>query len=355
VIAALLSGLLLNVAQANGETPADTTTSRKLSIIPVPVIAYTPETKWMFGAYVGMIYHMEDSLRPSSTSIKALYSQRKQFVFGFDPTVYAGAYQISNVTEFLKWPDYFYGIGNDVPDSAEEEYTARIIASDFMVRRELRPQFWAGVRYQFERIKLLAVEPRGMLAAKTLPAPVEGITSGAGVSVSYDTRDNIFFPLTGSLANLSASFYRRGLGSEFSYDNYVVDLRHYLPLTGTHLVAFQIYGSFISGTPHFRHYSVLGGDTRLRGYNGARYRDRQAVYAQAEYRFPIWWRFRGVIFSGAGDVVDEIADFAPRKFKHVVGGGLRFLAIEKEKIYVRLDLGYGINSDGFYLAVSEAF
>jgi outer membrane protein assembly factor BamA len=307
------------------------------------------------GIYTGIIYHLADSVRPSSSGVKAFYSQRKQLVFGFDPTIYTGSFQIGNQTEFLKWPDVFFGLGSDSREEDEESYTAQVIGTDLSVRREWWPHLYAGIRYKFENAKLTEMEEGGVLATDGLPAPVVGTTSGAGITANHDTRDNIFFPTRGHYYGGAATFYGTALGSDFTYNKYTLDIRHYIPLCGTHIAAVQAMGNFMEGQPHFRNYSVIGGENQLRGYNSARYRDRQSTYAQAEYRFPIWKRLRGAVFGGAGDVADAIDDFAPGKFKHAIGGGLRFLAIPKEKIYIRLDFGFGANSDAYYLSVNEAF
>ena len=93
----------------------------------------------------------------------------------------------------------------------------------------------------------------------------------------------------------------------------------------------------------------------MRGYYEGRYRDRQYVMTQLEYRFPIWKGFRGAVFAGAGDVADELSHFSRPEFKHSLGGGLRYVLIPKEQISLRVDVGYGAGSDALYIGVNEAF
>jgi len=48
-------------------------------------------------------------------------------------------------------------------------------------------------------------------------------------------------------------------------------------------------------------------------------------------------------------------NFELRKFKYSVGGGIRFLINQKEKLNIRLDFAYGKNSSGMYITIGEAF
>ena len=94
----------------------------------------------------------------------------------------------------------------------------------------------------------------------------------------------------------------------------------------------------------------------MRGYYLGRYRDKNMITFQTEYRFPVGWRFGGVCFLGFGDVANKIADFSPAEFKYSFGLGLRFMFDKQEKINARLDFGYTKDGDlGVYAMVVEAF
>ena len=341
---------------AYAQSSADSTAPKKFGIIPVPFVAYAPETRWAGGVFAGVVYRFTGVERPSASSFSAMYSERKQFDVKADPSVYVGSWHFTHESEWQKWPDSFWGIGAHTADDAEESLTARVFRTETGVNKELWPQVWAGMHYQYESVKLLEFEPGGWFdTMKQRDARISGRTSGAGAGLGYDTRDNVFFPSRGVNCDAGATWFDPLLGSQFTYTEYFFNLRQYLPLHGSHVLAFQGFGRFVDGLPNFRGYSSFGADDKLRGYSGNRYKDKHAIFAQAEYRFPIWWRFRGALFSGAGDVASDISAFAPRKFKHVIGGGLRVIVIRSEKLSLRLDLGYGAGSDGFYLSVNEAF
>ena len=93
----------------------------------------------------------------------------------------------------------------------------------------------------------------------------------------------------------------------------------------------------------------------MRGYYEGRYRDRQYLAGQAEYRFPLWWRIGGAAFAGMGDVAPDLGSFTFSSLKPSYGLGLRFMINKEEKVNIRLDYAWGKETSGFYLEITEAF
>ena len=60
-------------------------------------------------------------------------------------------------------------------------------------------------------------------------------------------------------------------------------------------------------------------------------------------------------FIGVGEVANKISNFGISQFKYSVGGGLRFRIDETELWDLRVDVGFGNNSSGFYFQYNQAF
>jgi len=105
----------------------------------------------------------------------------------------------------------------------------------------------------------------------------------------------------------------------------------------------------------FQRLSKLGGSLLMRGYYEGRYRDHDLIVAQAEYRLPLWRRFGLTGFAGIGDVADKISRFRSREMKTSAGLGLRYMLIPEEKMNLRFDFGFGKDTSGFYVTITEAF
>jgi outer membrane translocation and assembly module TamA len=99
----------------------------------------------------------------------------------------------------------------------------------------------------------------------------------------------------------------------------------------------------------------VGSEVILRGYPKNRFRDKHFLATQAEYRFPIFWRFGGVAFAGVGDVFETTSDLRADRLKYSIGTGLRFLMNPKERLNIRFDYGIGREGGYYYFSVTESF
>ncbi|MDH4196837.1 MAG: outer membrane protein assembly factor [Candidatus Aminicenantes bacterium] len=332
----------------------------RTGLVILPVIFSMPETGWAGG--VGGLFTVRPAgsaptARPSSLSFYAIYTERKQFEIDLKPEVYLQneRYFLSAELIINKFPNKYWGIGNDVPKSWEENYTPRTLSADLSFQRKLFPaqRLYVGLLYRFEHIKMLKTEKT--LAAGGIPGFEGGTTAGAGFIVNWDSRDNVFYPRSGNYFQVKTVFHGGLLGSDYTFSLLDVDLRKYLTLPHRSVLALQTVIQTYSGTAPFYRMSRLGGDATMRGYYKGRYRDRSYLALQAEVRFPVWWRFSGVVFGGFGQVADGLGRLRLEGFKPAVGIGLRFLIAPKEGTNLRIDQAFGRGSSGFYFNANEAF
>jgi outer membrane protein assembly factor BamA len=176
-----------------------------------------------------------------------------------------------------------------------------------------------------------------------------------GILLNYDSRDNIFFPSKGIL--LETMLYKENAltGSQFNYSRISFDGSLYFPILIKHVLAINGVGIFMNGDVPFHQMATLGGTKKMRGYFDGKYRDKNLLLVQAEFRAQLFWRIGAVAFVGYGMVANKLTDFTNAELRYNYGGGLRFLLDKKQKINVRLDYGIGYTSNGFYLTISEAF
>src|SRR4029079_17295573 len=83
---------------------------------------------------------------------------------------------------------------------------------------------------------------------------------------------------------------------------------------------------------------AVGGSEDLRGYNHLRYRDKNSVVFNAEYR---WEAFSGLdlaIFGDAGNVFQQDGDIRLDKLKTSYGFGFRFNT--ERSVFLRIDFGF---------------
>ena len=355
----MLLGIVSAFPQDDGKKKPKEKTS---SLLVLPVIFYTPETKWAGG--VGGIYAFRSgasdaSSRPSSIYFSAIYTQLKQFQLELNPELYLKNEEyILTVKSLLeRYPNKFFGIGNNTPDSAEEGYTSRSISFDISAQKKIFParKMYLGLKYQFESYKLSKIEKGGLLSNSQTIGSGGGTISGLGFIVSWDTRDNIFSPWRGNYWQVQTIFNKPFLGSDYNFTSVKADLRKYMPLFSGHVLAIQGLVNWVSGEAPFHKLAKLGGQDMMRGYYTGRYRDKLLIALQAEYRLPVWGRLGAVGFAGLGDVADKPANFRLGDLKYSMGAGLRFMLNKKERTQLRLDFGWGKGTSGMYFTAGEAF
>jgi len=354
----ILSNAAYGATLLEGEADQDTLKNKRSGFTFFPIIFRSPDTKWAGGASANYYYHAsgnKSTNRPSTISPTLIYTQRKQVISSLDADLYwkDDTYNPSGSIGYIKFPDTFYGTGNNTSEDMAEDYSQRTIFLGLGFRKKVRPSLYLGIHYGLGHAKILEVEENGLLAKGDILGSEGGAVSGAGISVNWDTRNNIFYPTSGGLYGLSVTLYSGTIGSDFDFTEYGLGLSKYIPLFSSHVLAFQGVVTIRTGDPPFQLLSQLG--EILRGYVASRYIDKNLLSMQMEYRMPVWWRFGLVGFVGFGDVADKITNFEPGSFKHSVGWGIRYLFARDEHINLRVDFGFGEGSSQFYINFFEAF
>jgi len=344
----------------------DTSANSRHGFAGAPYVKYAPETGFV-GGLVGLYYfHIGDAsgqhTRPSDLSSGVMYSQKHQYSIGVNYDLYTPGddYHLNGGLHYQRIPLDFFGVGNYGPRDPIDNYTPIRRGTEFtftknVIRSEQGEGLNVGVEGEFRNDAVLNSDSSGMIAMGNVPGSNGGFSSGAGVIALYDTRDNKYSTQDGQYNDIEAIYYGRTLWSDFTFSRYTVDLRRFYPVAENQTIAAQFYGVLANGNEPFYMLSGLGGDSKLRGYYLSRFRDNDLALLQTEYRFPIVWRFGGVVFAGAGEVGHQVSDFTLAGLHPSVGVGLRLLVGPAEHLNARVDYGIGSDSKQIYFSILEAF
>jgi len=338
--------------------PLTPPSGRSSGWVVLPGLSYTPEHGLtVAGAVLRYFRPEEEDRRSSRIGLQAGISLDGRAEVDFDPELWFLSDRLnidgsSQVTYF----DYsYFGIGNDTPDEAGEDYTAFRVNARVELIGHLTHTLYSGVLYDFRYEDITRVEPGGALDAGAAVGAGGGFLSGVGALIRWDSRDHSYSPRSGGVVTFSPRLYAEALGSDFTFSRWLIDASWFFGLGGAHVIGVDARGDFRTGDPPFDHLSLAGGSRLLRGMLEGRYRDMHYVAAQAEYRFPIYWRFGGVAFAGAGRVAGALDELALADLKYSVGGGLRFAVNPDERINVRFDVGHSDGETNVYFRILEAF
>jgi outer membrane protein assembly factor BamA len=333
-----------------------------LSFSGYPYVYYTPETELAFGVGGIMTFYTarDMELRPSKVVLSGYYATTGQYKISLIPQLYflRNLYFAAVTLDFGKYVDKFFDIGNSTPDIGD---SARYVSNSFGVELNFQlPSFFelayrSGIIYDFTDNDVTDKKDNPYLISGEVTGSEGGISSGLGLIWVWDSRDHTFFPNKGGFHQAKAVFYFDGIGSDFDFNRYEIDLRQFFAHAPDKIIAVQAFASLTTGSPPFYELPALGGQNRMRGYYMGRFRDKNYLTGQIEYRAYFWRRLGFAAFYGIGNVQEEFKDFRLKDVKHSYGAGLRIKFNQKEKVNLRIDYGRGKDTSGVYFGIEEVF
>jgi outer membrane protein assembly factor BamA len=336
-------------------------TSKPKRLLIFPVVAKSIETGWSFGTVGVLTFRLSpaDTLsRTSSVNLLLLYSTKKQLITALNGSQYFDKekYILNEQFSFSSFPDKFWGLGKNTPDSAEESYKFNQYYIYLHLLRKIAPDLFVGLLYEKQKVWNISYETGGLFDQQKVLGRTSYHVAGLGSSLTYDKRDDAFAPSKGFFCQLSFNHFDKFWGSDYNYTNVVLDIRKYIPVSKNQVLAFQLFSFNNTGEVPIRSLAAFGGASRMRGYYEGRYKDLCQLIVQGEYRFPVYKRIGMVAFGGGGNVGSNALDYSLSDLKFSCGAGLRIPLNKKEKLNLRIDYGIGQGKNsGFYLQLGEAF
>jgi outer membrane protein assembly factor BamA len=330
-----------------------------LSITGYPYIFYSPETEFALGGALIFTKRLgsDRKVKASNAMLSGYYSVKKSYDLFLNPEFFLDddKYYVTASFDYYRYVDKFWGIGPSSPDIDSVGYVRNAfwmnIECDISVLGPLK----VGLNYDLNSTTIADKASNPYILAGDLTGTDGGLSSGIGMVLFADTRNNAFSPSDGGYYKLSVLNAAPWLGSKFTFLRYILDVRHYMGLIPRLVLALQFYGSAIDGSPPFYMLPALGGDNIMRGYYEGRYRDKIYMAAQAELRARLTNRWGVVGFFGVGDVSGDFQGFRMKSVKPSFGLGVRFMLDTNELLNVRADFARGRDTDGIYFNAKEAF
>ena len=258
----------------------------------------------------------------------------------------------------------YYGVGYDAGFDTPQgelttEYESKVLAFKPILLWRVAGDFFAGINGDLNRLDADDIAP-GMAQDPVFQEFGDSyLSSGLGLSLSYDSRDVTVNAWSGRLLEFHTTHYLEELGSDNRFDLYSLDYREYIQISRPgRTLALRAYGQFGDGDIPWSMLPSVGGSRSLRGYEKGRFRDRTVVMGIAEYRHQF---LRGkkelsphglVFWLGYGLLGDDINDLSGNGLPNV-GVGYRFEL--QERMNARIDFGVGDDDKGIYLSIHEAF
>ncbi|PJJ48327.1 surface antigen-like protein [Hymenobacter chitinivorans DSM 11115] len=341
----------------------------------IPTISYTQQTRGLVQLTGNVLFRRPEANLSALTAVLS-YTQNKQLIFTATPAVWSKGNRLYWVGDWrlMHYPQSTYGLGMHTT-------TDRAVTMDYQylrfyqsVLRRVGPNLYAGLGFSLDdHWDIESRTPRRELTRiSSYPYGITGrsISAGPTLSVLYDSRANAINPLGGVYLNTVLRANTQSLGSNRSYQTLLVDARRYLRLSPrtTDVLAFWSYNALtLHGNPPFLDLPSTGWDTFSnlgRGFIQGRFRGKNLLYAEAEYRFGITRNhlLGGVVFGNAQTVSEDLhleSGSLASQFDRVmpaVGAGMRLNLNKVSRTNLSVDYGIGADgSKGLVVNLGEVF
>ena len=167
-----------------------------------------------------------------------------------------------------------------------------------------------------------------------------------------DTRDNIYSPTTGGRASIDLEIGGI-LGGDFKFQKLSLDHQQFIK-AGEHDQVWAWRGSYGWGHGDLTEFNQfrVGGQNSLRGYRDDQFRGNRMFLATLEYRFPLFKKVQGIVFTDWGGAWDS--HFFP-KGGDIYGSIGVGVALNTPLGPFRLDYGRGKQGGRFHFTIGGGF
>jgi len=353
---------------------------KKGFMLVIPIIASNPTAGIIFGAGLTYAYTAKpNGKKTSSITSNATYSTNGLLNLNIKSNVftYNDHIVLNGDWRYLISTESTYGLGSRrVTDSLGQTLEYSQIRIHETVSWQLFPNFFAGIGFQFDR--RFQIKDHTALAGDSLKSyhyqynTLHGfhtdayITSGVGINVLFDSRDNQVNAYRGYYANINYLINASWLGSAQQGSLLLTEYRSYHAFRNKRngqLLAFWLYAQFqVTGHAPYLALPASGNDQRqrtARGYPFGAFRGEDLLIAESEYRYPISRNsgiLGGVLFLNATSTSNQSAGIGLLEYMRPAGGaGLRIMLEKRSRTRLEIDAAIREKKVGFYFGVQETF
>ena len=241
--AVLLLFAWMAIGSVSGQSDASDSSGkfiRKSSLIPIPIVYYTPETRWAGGLAALLTFRtrgQSDEIRPSQITLGFAYTQEKQVLLYLPFQFFSKdeSWQTYGELGYYKYVYQYFGIGNDTRKADEESYDVTYPRLRVNVLKEIATHHYLGFRYWWDDYQIKSLMKGGLLEQNHTTGSRGGTISGAGLVWNFDSRDQLFYPRNGVWTEVELFFNRKELGSDFNFFRFSIDLAAMDPAIGESL------------------------------------------------------------------------------------------------------------------------
>ncbi|MFZ9660911.1 MAG: BamA/TamA family outer membrane protein [Chitinophagaceae bacterium] len=344
----------------------------KVQFSALPAAGYAMHTGWAGMATANIAIQSTNNniaeRRTSSISTSITYTQFKQILFPIQANLWLHQNKINVLVDwrYIKYPSKIYNTSSDtgIPNEYFVDYEGLKLHQVFL--RSLRDNIFIGLGWYYDHLwKIREMDiPTGAITDFQRYGLQERVTASSPVlKLLYDSRMNVINPQSGSLFNITYRPSNMYFGSSSNWSSLQIELRKYLPFpkNSKNILALWNHNWFTTkGTPPYLMLPSTGWDDSYnlgRGYIQGRYRDRNMIYGEMEYRMQI--TKNGLLGATLFGNFQYYSNYTFKNYSQIIPGygfGLRIKVNKYSGANICIDYGFGKNhSRGFAVNLGEIF
>lgn len=334
-----------------------------------PELAYSLQTGFAVGANANLSFTSADPQQTVSTIVTTpQYTQLGQIIIPVVANLWTAGNRYNIVTDwrYYRYSAANYGLGSYAPAGADDQLRYTYLRLYQSVLRRVAPNWSVGLGYALDyhgNIRENNRTPDLNDDFRRYSTADHTVSSGPTLSVEYITRRNPNNPEGGFYGNVLFRANERLLGSTTNWQALITDVRKYVPFPrgSRNVLAFwNVNWLTFGGQAPYLDLPSTGWDTYSnlgRGYVQGRFRGRNLIYGETEYRMPLLRN--GLIGCVVFANVQAYNNGDGQGFGRLlpgVGAGLRGKVNKRSNLNFALDYGFGIGgSRGLFLNLGEVF
>ncbi len=265
---------------------------------------------------------------------------------------------------FLLYSDFnldFYSLGRLDLNRPVELNIAGPILLQQLSWRVPQSNWFIGARQLYRHVDstLAAGESTPLLGDPALNAKLQDFlaervgrdttTSGLGLVLEYDSRNNPMGPTAGYDYTLQYTRFDSAIGSDVDYGEYHAEGLNYWNLSDQFDLGLRLQYDAVDPAAGERLPSYVMPAVDLRGVSATRYQDEQVATAEVELTYKMGRRWKFNTFTGVARVAESIGDMGAASSVTNLGVGFRYLIASRYGFWMGSDVARGPEESAFYI------
>ncbi|MEO8854716.1 MAG: BamA/TamA family outer membrane protein [Ginsengibacter sp.] len=336
----------------------------------IPAGGYTLQTGFAAIASANMAYNVDTlpDAKLSSISTSFTYTQYNQTIIPLQASIWSKGNRYNLISDFryVSYPSAIYGLGGRIDPNIGYTINFNGLKLHQTIMKAVSDNLYLGLGLYYDNFQnITAIEKVSDTVSRRIIKELGSHETAIGLALrfTYDSRLNQINPKQGLYYNITYRANTKVFGSDSTWNSLQIDSRAYVPFPkgSDNVLAFWLFDWLTaSGTPPYLLLPSTAGDDNYntgRGYIQGRFRGRDMLYFESEYRYGITRNgiLGGVLFVNVQNFSSDLSKQYSSLFPGY-GLGLRVKFNKYSNANLCVDYGFGVKgSQGFFVNIGEVF